>query len=151
MNSCSWVKSASYENGVMSVVIMKYIDCIGVRSRTDFLDTVPLGGWTQLSYGPMSKTTYVDFLQGCVEKTLDIKRKMARLNLDEALDSGKFINIMNAIRILDPSFVPPVINKDSKWQRHLVRDIASRTSIEVISACTDENRLTKYSTVLRLQ
>jgi hypothetical protein len=135
----------------MTVVFMKYIEGVGLRSRTDFLDAVPSGRWTHLSYGPMTTTTYLDFLQGCVEKTLDIKRKIARLSLDQALDSGKFINIMNAIRILDSSFVPPVINKKSTWQRNLLRDIASRTSVEVISACVDENKLTKYSTILQLQ
>ena len=147
-----WIKSAkcfSHDNCIAATYV-KYIDGIGWKEHTEYLDTTPAGGWTELAFDNNSATTYYDFLNAMVIKNIDIKRRIAKFALDQALDNGEYAKIMNAISVLDPTFEPPIFNERARWQRELLFKIATDTSLLVVSTCYNEKNLEKYSKLLML-
>ena len=145
-----WVKFANYSNDTVSVTYTKYTPGTGWNDHTEFLDTCPSGGWSSLVFDRDSTTTLYDFLNAMVVKNIDIKRRIAKFALDQALEIGEYQKIVNALTILDPTFEPPIINERARWQRELLYDIASRSSLVVLSTCYNEKNLEKYSKVLML-
>ena len=146
-----WVTYASYHNEqTVTVKYEKYIPGIGYKIHTEFLNTTPAGNWTELEFDDHSTTTYYDFLNAMVVKNIDIKRRIAKLALDQALDRGEYVKIMNTISVLDPTFDPPIFNERARWQRELLHKIASETSLVVVSTCYNENNLERYSKLLML-
>ena len=128
-------------------VISHHIDYIYSRPK----------GWTHLSFSEDLPVSYSDFLNTMVEKNVDVCRKMAKLELDtivKELDPSKstktFIKIMNALKILDPTFDPPFINVKCGWQKHLLNEICSSTSFHVISLCRNHVRLQRYFNLLKV-
>lgn len=145
-----WIASAKYENDNVVATYVKFIPGIGWKNHTEYLETVPVGGWTFLDFSNDNATYYYDFLNAMVEKNLCIKRRIAKLALDMALDNKDYVRIMNSISILDPTFEPPIFNENARWQRELLYKIASETSLVVISTCYNEKNLERYSRLLRL-
>jgi len=147
-----WVTSATYdsEQTTVKVTYTKHIPGIGWKEHTEYLDTTPSGGWYELEFGDDSTTTYYDFLNAMVIKNIDIKRRIAKLALDQALDNGEYAKVMNTISVLDPTFEPPIFNERARWQRELMYKIASETSLVVVSTCYNEKNLEKYSKILML-
>jgi len=145
-----WVNSAIYKNGMISVTFTCYQPGIGYNNRTEFLYTTPTYNWNSIDFYSKHKTTYINFLNTMVVKTLDIKRKIAKLALYEALDTGKITDVMNAITILDPTFDPPIFNQRARWQRELEFKIAEDTSLMVISTCYNGRNLNRYFKTLML-
>ena len=143
-----WVTSAIYENEQITVTFTCYQPGIGYNTRTEFLDTTPSYNWNKICFYSKHKTTYIDFLNSFVVKTLDIKRRIAKLALDQALDSGEYAKVMNTISVLDRTFEPPIFNERARWQRELMYKIASETSLVVVSTCYNEKNLERYSKIL---
>ena len=147
-----WVTSATYdsEQTTVTVTYTKHIPGIGWKDHTEYLDTIPAGGWYELKFDDDSTTTYYDFLNAMVIKNIDIKRRIAKLALDQALDNGEYLKVMNTISVLDPTFEPPIFNERARWQRELMYKIASDTSLVVVSTCYNEKNLERYSKLLML-
>jgi hypothetical protein len=85
-----------------------------------------------------------------VYKNNVVFRKMAKLHLDGILDipDAQRVQLLNAMRILDPTFSPPWINLKCRWQRDLMDDIADMSYV-VVSECRNVRRLERYVTALQ--
>ena len=154
-----YVREARYaysvEEGahVIEVVYDKFTPGIGVKSHREWIyNTAPTGNWTNLLFDP-HQTKYECFLDCMVKKTLEVRRKLCKLALDNhdivvPVYNTK-IRLMNAIKILDPTFEPPLINRKCGWQNELLDEIYRNTSLRVIATCLNEYRLDRYFSVVR--
>ena len=147
--------SYSVEEGthIIEVVYDKFVPGIGVKSHRDWIyNTAPSGNWIHLLFDP-NQTNYESFLDCMVKKNLDVRRKLCKLVLDNhdiviPIYKTK-IRLMNAIKILDPTFEPPLINRKCGWQIELLNEIYRNTSLRVIATCINEYRLERYFSVVR--
>jgi hypothetical protein len=155
----SFVKSAlvtiDIETGKTLVQIdyVKYTNGIGYENKQDLLETTPIGTWTEIK--SISDTLrYEQFLDTMVHKTTETRRKMALVELESVLcennNTRSIVRTMNAIKILDPTFSPPVINMRCSWQKRFIKDICTQQMPEIINTCTSELRLEKLFRVLQL-
>jgi len=137
--------------GCVEITYEKFLPGVGYRNKTDYVYTDPAGDWVQLCFSKEDNVNVSNFLNTMVIKNLEVYHKLAKLELERVLDTpGTFrINLLNAIRILDPTFVPPIINKRCRWQCELMEDIVSKTSICIIATCKNEWRLERYFTALQ--
>ena len=119
------------------------------RLKSDHLYTAPIGGWTELDFDG-DTCVYAAFLNTMVYKNNVVFRKMAKLYLDAILDipGAQRVQLLNAMRILDPTFSPPWVNLKCRWQCAMMDDIVD-TSYEIVSKCRNVRRLEKYVTVLQ--
>jgi hypothetical protein len=145
-----WVKTAVVDRDYVVVTYLKWNEGTCWKEHTEYLLTSPSGNWTRIEFAQDSATSYLDFLNAMVVKTIDIKRRIAKISLDHALESEKYTEIMNYITILDPTFDPPIFNQRARWQRELEKQIAKNTSLVVLSTCFNEKNLEKYSKTLML-
>ena len=125
---------------------------MGWKNRIDFVGTYPEGDWNELLFDDDSNVRYEDFLNTMVHKNLEVHRKIAKVSLDNLSTNKphKLIRIMNAIKILDPTFQPPIINTECQWQVELLKHIASHMSYGIIATCKNKKRLHRYSKVAQL-
>ena len=155
----SFVKSAlvttDSETGKSLVQIdyVKYTNGIGYENKQDLIETTPIGTWTEIK--SISDTLrYEQFLDTMVHKTTETRRKMALVELESVLcennNTRSIVRTMNAIKILDPTFSPPVINMRCSWQKRFIKDICTQQMPEIINTCTSELRLEKLFRVLQL-
>jgi len=74
--------------------------------------------------------------------------------LDSALCENRnihsLIRIMNSIKILDPTFVPPIINKTCSWQKKLVKNICMDILPNIIETSTNKVTLDRLFRTLQL-
>jgi hypothetical protein len=93
-------------------------------------------------------------LDTMVHKTTETRRKMALVELESVLcennNTRSIVRTMNAIKILDPTFSPPVINMRCSWQKRFIKDICTQQMPEIINTCTSDLRLEKLFRVLQL-
>lgn len=115
-----------------------------------FLETFPVGGWTELVFDELDGVSLTKFLSTMVFNNLDVLRFRARVSLTRVQDATRRHNIqlMNAIRILDYTFVPPTVNTNCKWQMELVENIVSKQSRVVIATSNNYKRLERYCDAL---
>lgn len=155
----SFVKSAlvttDIETGKTLVQIdyVKYTNGIGYENKRDLLETTPIGTWTEIK--SISDTLrYEQFLDTMVHKTTETRRKMALVELESVLcennNTRSIVRTMNAIKILDPTFSPPVINMRCSWQKRFIKDMCTQQMPEIINTCTSDLRLEKLFRVLQL-
>ena len=145
-----WVSRATFDGECIRVEVTDFMPEMGWINHTEWFYTTPEGGWTELVFDETSSTTYVDFLNAMVVKTLEVNRKIALVSLDMALETKRYSRIVELLDILDPTFEMPVINRRAKWQRDLMKHIANVTSYRVVSTCYNEANLMRYATSLRL-
>ena len=130
-----------------------YIEIRYVNSNshyhTDYIYTSPIGGWVELDFEG-DDCRYASFLNTMVYKNIDVYRKMASLLLDEILDVPRAhrIQLLNAMKILDPTFTPPWINVHSSWQQKLAEATVNRT-FDIIRTSYSERKLERDITVLQ--
>lgn len=119
------------------------------RFKSEFIYTEPIGGWTELNFDG-DKCVYAAFLNTMVYKNVDVLRRIAQLYLDAILDvSGVCrIELLNALRILDPTFHPPWVNLSCNWQYRMMMSIIY-SSHNVVASCRNIHRIEKYVTVLQ--
>jgi hypothetical protein len=154
----AYVCRATYKFDVQSqtdaveIEFTEYSKKKGWRTYVDLVETYPEGDWTEINFGPDNYVPYEDFLNTMVHKNVGVCRKIAKLSLDNVSTKNprRLFRIMNAIKILDPTFQPPIINTDCAWQLNLLRDIALDTSYQVIATCINKKRLKRYFKVSRL-
>jgi len=124
----------------------------GYVNLAECFDASPVGGWTDLIY-KRENLRYEEFLNTKVEKTMTTRRSMAVIELDNVLCENKnifsLIRVMNAIKILDPTFVPPIINIRCAWQKNFVKEVCMYSFPDIIHNCRNEFRLEKLFNVLQ--
>ena len=137
-------------------VELKYTRYVEGRGYCDFAECFiagPIGGWSDIKSSRQCMR-YEQFLDTMVEKTIETRRVMALIQLENVLCENKNIHsllrIMNCVKILDPTFIPPVINIRCSWQKTLVKRMCENTLPHVIEHCTNENRLATFFIVMRL-
>lgn len=135
----------------IEITYNKFVTGTRTRTITDYIYTTPLGNWTELKFDKSEGVQYTNFLNTMVFKNIEVYRKLARLALERIIEYPNLyrINLLNAICILDPTFVPPIINKKCKWQHELMETIVSSTSLVIIITCRNTFRLEKYFNALR--
>lgn len=140
------------QTDIVEMEYTKYTPEIGWKNHIDYVETYPEGDWHELKFGPENYVPYEDFLNTMVYKNLEVHRKIAKVLLDNLSTNKphKLIRIMNAIKILDPTFQPPIINTECQWQVGLLKHIASHMSYGIIATCKNKKRLDRYSKVARL-
>lgn len=114
--------------------------------HVDYLDAYPKGNWNKIDFEENDVVSYSEFLNTMVHRNEDVCRKMCKVELERILneytnDFRTYVELMNLIRVLDPTFTPPVINLSCGWQRDLVKDIASLNFLHVILTCRNLTRL----------
>ena len=145
------------ESSVWGTVIetdyVKYIPGYGYEHFTDTFDSKPLGLWHEIR--PISDSlVYEQFLNTMIEKTTEIRRKMVLVALENILCENKniwsLIRTMNTLKILDPTFIPPIVNTRCAWQKRLIMVMCKETMPEVIESCKNDYRLEKVFKILKL-
>jgi len=136
----------------IEITYTKFVSGIGLRRIIDYVYSYPLGGWTELVFDDESPPMYTNFLNTMVFKNIEVYKKMAKLHLDSILEVPWLyrINLLNAICILDPTFTPPRINVNCRWQNELMEDIVSTSSLMIISTCRNIKRLERYTNALQV-
>lgn len=131
----------------------RYIDGQGYSDFAACFEAGPIGGWSSIK-STRECMRYERFLDTMVEKTIDTRRVMAEMELENVLCENtnihSLLRIMNTVKILDPTFVPPIINIRCAWQKRLVGHVCRRTIPRVIKTCTNDKRLDTFFIVLRL-
>ncbi len=86
----SFIKSAKYVHDVESdlayveIVYERYMKGKGYATYTDYINTEPLADWTYLESEKQS-IPYEKFLDSMVNKTLEVRQRMAELVLENVL------------------------------------------------------------------
>lgn len=132
---------------------LKYIAGRGYIDFVDYLNTKPLGDWTEI-VSRKQCIQYENFLDTMVASTRETCVKMATIALENILcgivDIRTYIRVMNVAKILDPSFIPPFINKKSAWQRKYVETFCKETLPDIIEQTESNTRLRRAFNVLKL-
>jgi hypothetical protein len=138
----------------IEIMYSKYVPDEGYKTFVDYLNAQPIGDWTKI-VSKKETVRYEKFLDTMIEKNLETRQKMALIMLenitgDMFVDIKTQIRIMNTIKILDPTFDPPFVNRRCSWQKQFVRDFCQDILPDVVERCTNEKRLDRFFSVLRL-
>ena len=133
---------------IIEIKYSKYVKEVGhYCDFTDFFNAKPQGDWSEIKSHTRS-VQYENFLYAMVVPTLEVRRKMASVALHNILcekhDTKVHIELMNRIRILDPSFDTPFINRKCSWQKHLVNIVTGTLMSQIIDECKNVKRLEKF-------
>lgn len=105
------------------------------------------GDWKhKLVFNTRDEMFYPDFLDLMIHKDVDIIRKMCILRLDSILAMSNprdCVKLQQLVEIIDPTFVPPVINTSCKWQCEFAQKFCMDFLPFVINTCINMNRLEK--------
>jgi len=149
----SFLKSAKFVNDVelgAEFVEVEYTKYIPGENRyetfVDYFRTNPLGDWVEIT-SLKQNIPLEKFLDTMVERTAEVLHKMCEVAVEDVECSTR---LMYASKILDPTFIPPVLNMKSSWQRRHMIDFCMETIPEIIYHCTDERRLEKFYHVVKL-
>lgn len=133
----------------------EYVEGEGYVNRAALFATKPVGNWKDF-VSRRDSFRYTDFLETMVHMTLEIRRELVRLQLENVICENKnifsIIRIMNCIKILDPTFIPPVINVQCAWQKQFCKHMCTDTLVSVANTCKNEYRLERlYTTLLKIE
>lgn len=155
----SFVKSARITHDVetntplVEINYTKYKDGEGYLDFSDCFTTTPYGGWTHIDSRHES-LRYEMFLETMVQRTIETVRQSVSIELDNVLCHNEnirsLVRVMNSIKILDPTFIPPIINFNCSWQKNLVKSIVKEVFPHIIETCNNFTRLEKLFNVLKL-
>jgi len=152
LKSAKSVYDVESELQYVEIVYEKFVPGKGYDTYVDYIDTEPLADWITLTSKKQS-IPYEKFLDTMVEKTLEVRQKMAELALENILaekqDIRTTIRVAHASTILDPTFQPPRINVKSAWQREYIEQFCKDTLPDLIQHSLDESRLEYLFNVLR--
>jgi len=154
LKSAHVIYDVEEDRSYIEILYSKYISDEGYNTFIDYLDAKPIGEWTQI----ISKTRgvrYEKFIDTMIEKTVETRQKMASIMLENIMEYtfntvSTQIRIMNSVKILDPTFTPPYVNKRCSWQMEFVGTFCKDILPDVIERCTNINRLERFFSVLKL-
>ena len=143
---------------IVEIEYDKYLEGFGFEMFTDYFKTTLSGTSNYFSVSndnnEQKPIRYEQFLDTMVNKTTDTRRRMVSVQLENVLFENKnthsLIRIMNTVKILDPTFIPPYINVTCSWQKRMVREFCLTTFPKVIHSCTSDHRLDLTFRVLQL-
>src|SRR6056300_582385 len=143
-------KDASY----IEIMYSKYVPDEGYKTFVDYIRANPIGDWTKI-ISKKEAVRYEKFIDTMIEKNLETRQKMAlhifeNVRGDLFMDIRTQIRIMNNVKILDPTFEPPFINRRCSWQKQFVRDFCQDILPDIVEHCTNEKRLERFFNVLKL-
>jgi hypothetical protein len=155
----SFVKSAlvlhdiDKNSDIIEIDFVRYKAGVGYEHVREHLNTKPIGDWKNIKV--VTETLrYEQFLDTMIQKTTEVRRKMALVELESVLcennNTRSIVRIMNAIKILDPTFSPPVINMKCSWQKNLIKSICVDQLPRIIETSINDARLEKFFRVLQL-
>jgi hypothetical protein len=133
------IRAEAYEN---------FVTIMHQPGHIDFLHTSPVGGWNVLNFEG-DECDYVSFLETMVFKNIEVFKKIATLRTNRILSrKGNRIEVLEAMSVLDPTFVPPEINSNCKWQMNMVEDMVKHV-YAIITTSYSEYKLKQYSSILK--
>lgn len=155
----SFFKSARHIHDVESdlsyveIEYERYIRSVGQYATfKDYINTEPLADWVYLESNTQS-IQYEKFLDAMVKKTLEVRQRMCEVLLENTLVYERvdnvYLRLLHASKILDPTFQPPRIDKESAWQVEFTRNFCNETMQDIIQGCTNMSRLSYFFNVLR--
>lgn len=156
----SFIKNARHIHDIetdLSYVEIQYKRYVksshGYVTFTDYLNTEPIADWVFIQSNTNS-IRYDKFLDTMVSKTVEVLQRMSELMMENILvyehSDETYIRIVHAIKILDPTFQPPRINKESTWQVEFMKNICSTIIDDVIQNCINKSRLMHFFNVLSI-
>ena len=152
VKECHQLYHIDKKHMITEIHYSKYKEGIGYETLIDTFDTTTN---CEFNYGPSyGSVRYERFLDTMVVKTLETLRKMVLIALDNVLCENKnihsLIRVMNSIKILDPTFIPPIVNKTCSWQKKFVKDVCVDILPRIVKTSTSEYRLEKLFRTLQL-
>lgn len=130
----------------------RYVEGEGYINEAACFNTKPIGSWEEIKF-KHGFTSYADFLENDIVNTTRTRRVMASMMLEDILCENFNINciirVMNAVKIIDPTFAPPIINKGVRWQREFVREFCIHTFPLIIMKCGYKKRVADLIDVLK--
>jgi|TARA_B100001559_G_scaffold55333_1_gene44005 hypothetical protein len=155
----SFLKSAKHVFDVESdlsyveIVYDRYKRNKGYSTFTDYINTEPLGDWVSIKSDEKS-ILYEKFLDTMVKNTHEVQQRMAELSIESFLtydqDIRKYVRVVHAVKILDPTFQPPRINMESAWQVEFIKKFCKQSVDDAIQECKKKSRLKYFFNVLKL-
>jgi hypothetical protein len=155
----SFLKSAKHVFDVESdlsyveIVYDRYKRNKGYSTFTDYINTEPLGDWVSIKSDEKS-ILYEKFLDTMVKNTHEVQQRMAELSIESFLtydqDIRKYVRVVHAVKILDPTFQPPRINMESAWQVEFIKKFCKQSVVDAIQECKKKSRLKYFFNVLKL-
>jgi len=134
----------------------KYLEGFGYETFIDNFNTSLIGSnknYTMHTNNGKS-IRYEQFLNTMVNNTTETLRRSVSIQLENVLFENRnifsLIRIMNSVKILDRTFIPPLINPICSWQKRMVKEFCSTTFPDIIKTSTNNNRLQKLFRVLQL-
>ena len=158
-----YVLHAKYQHDVernsdgIEVEYIKFVPGLGFKKFTKWFYAQPFGGWNDLKFTPSDNVDVVDFLLTMVNvrDSLITQRDIAHICSQQWLDRVKpgyyqpYIKLLNALKILDPTFEPPVINLKCSWQREMLHEMCTTWTARVTSTCMNSVRIFNYINALK--
>jgi len=154
LKSAHVVHDVEDESSYIEVIYSKLIPDEGYKTFCDYLKADPIGDWTKI-VARDNGVRYEKFIDTMIEKNLETRQKMAAIMLDNVLNNvftniRTQIRLMNTVKILDPTFEPPFINKRCTWQREFVTTFCKEILPDVVERCIHVARLERFFNVLKL-
>lgn len=119
------------------------------RKKIDWLQTVPVGTWQDISFRQDENMCVDRFLDTMVVKTNEVLRKMCIILLKNI--GWNYHEYMYLIPMLDPTFDPPRINPKCRWQREFANSLVDEHFFGVVATCRNQTRLKKlYDELLHI-
>ena len=153
----SFLKSAKVLHDVESdltyveIQYDKYSKTKGYRTFMDYINAEPLGDWMHIQ-SEERNIRYDKFLETMVSRTLEVQQRLAELALDNILMTDRsdriYVRIAHAVKILDSTFQPPRVNKESAWQMEFIKKFCKKSLPQAIQMCTSTSRLTHFFNIL---
>ena len=120
--------------------------------KKSFVYTQPKGDWTVLNFSRYDCVYEADFLRTMVKPNDDVYKRIACVELQTTLSFfttlKERIKLMKCISIIDPSFKPPYINLDSKWQVDLLYKLTDEVIFDAIDNFNNPRRLMRFANIL---
>ena len=118
------------------------------NEHTDFLYTEPIGGWNVLRFDG-DDCDYISFLETMVFKNIEVYRKIAVLITRRLLQKKRSrVKVLEAMSVLDPTFVPPEINTNCRWQMEMLDGMIPHV-YTIISTSYSSTKLKWYISTLK--
>lgn len=152
LKSAKAIHDIESELDYVEITFERFVRGRGYETFTDYINTKPLADWSVI----ISKTRsipYEKFIDTMCVKTLEVRKKMAEIALQNIITYDKhidtYIRLLHSSKIVDSTFQPPYINLKSMWQRDFAKKFCIETLPTLIEECESETRLEYMFSALR--
>jgi len=141
------MRRAKYDgDATVEIDHVKFQPGAGWITKKDYIDTCPLGDWTDIRFDEADEVSYADFLRTMVFQNVEVWKKMATMALEAYRDAEPIDKAfaVACIELLDPTFEAPTININCRWQCELMDHMLTKCAVHVISTSRSRYRLKKF-------